>query len=275
MMKYRVITFADGHSIWRRSLRRFSRQSHESNYFSRLEVYDLQVIAQSLGDFFAANKEFMVSSKRGFGYWIWKPEIIRHALDSLSEDEGGVVYLDVGCSLNFSESSKKRFEEYIKISEQDGSVFFQLKGDNKIRDWTKRDLVEHFDFSEAELESNLIAGGILFFSKSAENKQLLSEWSQLMSVNGHHLVDDSSSVFPESGSFKEHRHDQAILTGLALRRGLKVIPDETYSEGNWKKTMQDFPIWATRLKSGFDSTSSNFFMKVVRKIEWFVTGIYG
>ena len=56
--------------------------------------------------------DLLLPTCRGFGYWIWKPQVILQSLRMM--DKGDVLlYADAGCVLN--NLGKKKFNEYIDI----------------------------------------------------------------------------------------------------------------------------------------------------------------
>jgi hypothetical protein len=62
-----------------------------------------------------------------------------------------------------------------------------------------------------------IGAGVSFGKDNPEHRDERMTWSEF-----RYLIDDSPSVFPNHPEFREHRHDQAILTTLAYREGIKL-----------------------------------------------------
>ena len=82
---------------------------------------------------------------------MWKPEIIRRALDRIGEGEF-LVYLDAGCTLHATPKSYPRFFEYIALiqeSKYDVLSFAPSSGGHE-RCWTTNRI---FDFFEAHSKS--------------------------------------------------------------------------------------------------------------------------
>lgn len=265
--KYRLVTFADGDKNWGRSYRRFARQAHASGYFSTIQKYDYSRLNNILDTLPRNVRQFITSNSRGYGYWVWKPIILLDSLENLQDGEHGVIYLDVGCTINSNPIASSRMRDYMKIANTHSGLFFELRGNNKCADWVKRDAQIYMGLSPDVLGENLIVGGIFFLKNTEPNKALLKEWLRIMCEDNFHYLDDSPSVEPNSSNFVEHRHDQALLTGLIRKRTYPVIPDETYFSGNWGPDAFGFPILATRLRSGISKVSSSLFWKVVRKSE--------
>jgi hypothetical protein len=63
---------------------------------------------------------------------------------------------------------------------------------------------------------------VIFFRVSDYSRQFVAEWLKWCLFEGGRLIDDSPSRAPNHPEFREHRHDQAILTTLAYREGIKL-----------------------------------------------------
>jgi hypothetical protein len=63
---------------------------------------------------------------------------------------------------------------------------------------------------------------VIFFRVSDYSKQFVAEWLKWCLFEGGRLIDDSPSRAPNHPEFRENRHDQAILTTLAYREGLRL-----------------------------------------------------
>lgn len=61
-----------------------------------------------------------------------------------------------------------------------------------------------------------------FFRVSDYTRRFVKEWLDCCLLEGGRLIDDSPSLLPNHPEFREHRHDQAILTTLAYREGISL-----------------------------------------------------
>ena len=184
---------------------------------------------------------------KGFGYWSWKPYLI----DQLT-GQGGfvrgvsegdvVVYADAGVEFTAPVSHV--------ISRMDQDIF--LFGNNwQHAHWCKRDVVEvvwpvrwnlvgnqpHYPYPvpNGAIAFNPYDGGVswdmfgkqaqasvIFFRVSDYSRRFVKEWLDWCLFEGGRLIDDSPSRLPNHPEFREHRHDQAILTTMAYREGLRL-----------------------------------------------------
>lgn len=63
---------------------------------------------------------------------------------------------------------------------------------------------------------------VIFFRVSDYSRKFVAEWLKWCLWNNGELIDDSPSWIGNHPEFREHRHDQAILTTMAYREGIKL-----------------------------------------------------
>lgn len=63
---------------------------------------------------------------------------------------------------------------------------------------------------------------VIFFRVSDYTRKFVKEWLHWCLFEGGRLIDDSPSLLPNHPEFREHRHDQAILTTMAYREGVRL-----------------------------------------------------
>jgi hypothetical protein len=238
-MKTVFLTFGDSVK-YRNSLQRIKNEAENSKWFDEVIICNETNLDL---DFVNKYKLFMIYNRRGFGYWIWKPQIILQILQSLNDGDI-LVYCDTGCSLNMN--GEKRFKEYIDLclqSEHD-NVGFELTHLEKT--WTKGDLL-HLYPSEFK-ETPQIISGIFFLKKSKKTVDLIQEWKDLMLSENFKYITDAPSILPNDPTFCENRHDQSCFSLIRKTRGCTIIKDETYDE-NWESDfIKDKPIHARRFR---------------------------
>ena len=175
------------------------------------------------GTQFYRDNQTLLDQPRGLGYWAWKPFVIQEAM-ALRGVGDIVVYSDAGI-------------EFIApvphiINRMDQDVF--LFGNNwQHSHWCKRDVVDAIwpwtnardvDGNELSWErfGKQCQASVIFFRVSDYTRTLIAEWLKWCLFEGGRLIDDSPSHAPNHPEFREHRHDQAILTTMAYRDGLTL-----------------------------------------------------
>jgi hypothetical protein len=169
-------------------------------------------------------RRLIESGARGCGYWSWKPFIIADAM-MLAYENDVIVYADVGIEFINNVSHI--------IERMDQDIF--LFGNNwEHAHWCKRDVAEAVwpegvKAQEKYLMSTVwhlfgkqCQASVIFFRVSDYSRQFVAEWLKWCLFEGGRLIDDSPSRTPNHPEFREHRHDQAILTTLAYREGIKL-----------------------------------------------------
>jgi hypothetical protein len=201
------LTFADGKNF---TFTRIKQQAESSGFFDEIHTYCRSSLDEQFYQIFAEH----IRSKRGFGYWCWKPYLLHKTLENMNENDM-LVYADSGCT--FSEYCKQALDEILLEHVTQKKNLF-LAGDSNhsatIRQWTKADLLNEFKcilnpevLNRRQWEANRI---VLF--NSPINRELCKMWVHYASKL--HLIDDSPSKIEESKTFIEHRHDQSIFNLL-------------------------------------------------------------
>jgi len=216
-------------------------------------------------DFRERHERWMVAGSRGFGYWIWKPQVVLQALRN-ARDGDIVHYVDAGCHLN--PGGRDRLEYYLGLAAttEKGAVGFQARFPEPplIFDgrqlpeyleahWTKGDLLHRLDCAQSPwiTQAPQIGGSTLFVRKSSDGEHLVDEWLALAEEN-RGWIDDSPSLRSNLPGFIEHRHDQSILSLLMKLGGHRTLsafeywyPQANSGKRDWA-ALATFPIHARR-----------------------------
>ena len=165
-MKY-LVCFGDSSlklSKWVLSL-----EAKTMNLYDEIIFYDESSLDQSFIDKY---QSFLIN-ERGYGYWIWKPQILLQFLDKIQE--GDIVnYIDVGCKLNFL--ARKRLIEYFNILDSSNEILaFQYGPSIGFEDMNSLNFLEE-QFTKADLfhffglNGNSIEAKTYQYSTLAPNK---------------------------------------------------------------------------------------------------------
>lgn len=214
--KHAIVTFAS--QDYRHTQPRFERQAREIDVFDEFFIWT----EEDLDPGFVHDFSFLLSREiRGFGYWVWKPQVILQALEEL-EDGDVLVYLDSGSHIN--PGGRQRLLKYFEIARAHptGILAFQMSHPEKR--WTKSALCDFFEVSEHTqiLESGQVQGGAIVIVKSALGIELVQRWLNIFRTHPN-LVDDSVSRGGEARDFIAHRHDQSVFSILAKKEGIALL----------------------------------------------------
>jgi hypothetical protein len=186
--------------------------------------------------------------RRAWAHWAWKPLIIDTVYDYAKKDDV-IIYADAG--VEFINNVKHI------IDRMDQDIF--LFGNSwQHAHWCKRDVIEAIfpmqPVGTSETGGTVFMGrswadfgkqvqaSVIFFRVSDYTRAFVKEWLDWCLLDDGRLIDDSPSKTPNHPEFKEHRHDQAILTTMAYREGIKLHWwPAVYNDGAFIYERGDYP----------------------------------
>ena len=178
---------------------------------------------QDLGDEFITENKSIMSQARGAGYWMWKPFVIKKALDMMGDNDI-LMYSDSGISFI------KNIDELIDIMDMTEKklLLFELEDIHPNKRWTKRDCFILMGLDKEEyLNQNQLLASYILMRKNDFVLNFVDEW--LTYAKDYRIITDSPNEcgLPNYPEFMDHRHDQSILSLLGRKYNIKNIPDVT------------------------------------------------
>jgi hypothetical protein len=210
-----------GSSGYEKALDRINRQATESNFFSTIDLYN-----ETNTPGINLHNQFINKNKRGYGYWLWKPLVILDMMNKYAKDSI-IIYADAGCEIIKAESTVKLFNKYIEDVKTHPSHILGFVNRYTECIWTKNDLFTYLDTTDMDKNSNQLWAGLQILLNNESNKKLMEEWLYIMTTNNYHYVDDSPSISKNYINFKEHRHDQSVISLLKKKYGF--FPEDYHS----------------------------------------------
>jgi len=201
------VTYADENYADRQA--KLALKATISGEFDKVITYDRKWLTGS--KFYSENKAIL-DEKKGGGYWLWKPYVILQTLKDLEENDI-VFYLDS------EDIFKKDIRLFLLRKLKDIDILL-TDGGNSNKKWAKRDcFIKMGCDKKAYWDTIQLEAGILAIKKTAFSIRILKEWLYWCSDYG--ILGDGESVMgKELSEFKEHRHDQSILTNLKVKYDL-------------------------------------------------------
>jgi len=192
-------------------------------------------------DFWKKNG-FILSRPRGAGYWIWKPYIILETFKNL-EDGDVVLYSDAGLSVIGN------LNPLYKVAQSDsngGKIMFKLPAvgvpHHLAKTWTKRDCFVIMNCDNEEYwNANMSNGAVSLWKKSEENIEFLKEWMRYLRDPRIVTDDPNMAGKPNFFEFKDHRHDQSVLSLLAIKYKFEMFRDPTQFGNGFEKEFPNSP----------------------------------
>jgi hypothetical protein len=249
-MNLHFITFSDGSTTRREAALRLAAQANETGWFASEKAFHLEHLRSLSETWFLAHHKFITENPRGLGYWIWKPFLILEILKQIPKDEC-LVYSDAGTEI--SSHGSARFQQYSELARDHGLLAFDFQ--EPMHRWTKGDLLAYFGISPVSpfLEARQIWAGLIFVRNTPANILLISHWAELCTARSYTFVNDATSGAPNPPDFKDHRHDQSILSLLLRINPVScIVPDESYHGHLWKQGayLRELPFHSFRNATG-------------------------
>lgn len=221
------ITFAGGdgryiqdhHKTIKDAGQRLINQAIEIGLFNKTIFYTDKYLKNDT-DFWNKHQQFIETTKKGYGFYLWKPYIIKKTMEQMKNNDI-LLYLDAGCEIDKNKPNEmgKLFER-VKTEKICG----QMTGFSEIN-WTKKDLFIELDMYNLKYaESQQRAATCILFLVCDETRKLVNEWYDLGC--NYHLINDtgSKSTIPDleskCGKLHQHRHDQSIFSLLTKKYNL-------------------------------------------------------
>lgn len=166
-------------------------------------------------EFMQMNK-YILSFHRGGGYWLWKPYFILRALQELSDGDI-LLYMDCGDSFT-GECTNLKDTLLDLLANED---IYLTVGGYRHGDWTKRDCFHIMNCDTPEYHNKIqLEAGMGVFKKTQRTMEIVNEWL-MFSKNSAVITDDPNICgMGNLPGFKDHRHDQSILTNIYIRKSL-------------------------------------------------------
>lgn len=195
---------------------------------------------QSDAFFWKQHGKFIESNQRGYGYWIWKPYLIKKEMDKLADNDI-LIYCDAGCTININ--AMPRLMEYIDLlkTNKEGYGILSFVLPFKEVEYTKHKIFEYFDCNKEQQDMLQCMATIVIIKKNAHSMNIINKWVE--ASNHYYLINDV--VDNEDSSFVTNRHDQSLLSVLVNKYGSIKLRDETYFEPDWNNGRK-YPFLATR-----------------------------
>lgn len=176
--------------------------------FDNIYTYTREWLVET--DFYKEHK-WLLDQERGGGYWAWKPYVILDALKSMNEGDM-LLYMDSG-DLYFA-----GIRDFVIRELQNHHIILTDSG-NINKDYTKQDTFIAMDCDGDEFKNaHQVEAGVIAVKNTAKARRILNEWLSWCIMP--EVVMDEPNDYPNAESFVAHRHDQSILSNLAVVHNL-------------------------------------------------------
>ena len=171
------------------------------------------------------DSEFTVKNKRilelprGGGYWLWKPYIINETLKRLEEGDL-LFYCD--SKYFFMEEFSELYRE--PLSRKDVIIWKNKPNEPTwfMSNWCKQSVIEKYDMNDKVFNHGALDcwAGCILIRKTGFSTSFIKEWLDMCCV--YEDITDFPSSIPNSIKFRDHRHDQSLLSVLLYKNGIEM-----------------------------------------------------
>jgi len=187
--------------------------------------YSSQDLKKTL--FYRKNKTIL-TQKRGAGYWLWKPYTILTCLEQIADNDL-LIYSDVGIAII------KNISPLVDLCISQGGILLFRNHENLNRTWTKRDCFVLMGCDEEKHHnSEQTTASFQIYIKNSRSLGFLKEYLHYCQL-GDIITDSPNTLKMDNFSdFIDHRHDQSVLSLLAVKHDIGLFRDPSQF-GNHRK----------------------------------------
>jgi len=218
------LTFGDGSHGWKGAKKRIIAEAIQTDFFGYHLGFNLRILGAIDPNLKKLVKALNKKQNRGFGYWAWKPASA-YLADLLFPDSY-IWYVDAGSSFNFQTDIKKALGLWKNFAIENNGLAFALSNHPEYN-WTKKELIQLLEVSEAHLQSEQIQAGLFILPPGPNRRSFLLDWIKYSQIDeGFYLTDELR--LKQDPNFIEHRHDQSIFSLLWKKYEFGEMADITY-----------------------------------------------
>lgn len=197
---------------------RVAKMANASKFFDFVKIYTDALVPSS----FKVQFKDVISRKRGGGYWLWKFYIVNETMSTMDWGDF-LVYLDADCAVE--PTGGKRFQDYLKFVNVSRSGSLSFSYQHPERYWTTDRLFEEMGLlhNMEFWDSTHLTANLLIFQKTNQVIRLLRMWKSVI-YSDPLISSDYYNNQTTRGEFREHRHDQSILSLIRKCLGTVAIP---------------------------------------------------
>lgn len=178
--------------------------------------------ASDLDPTFVQDNLYILSHPRGAGYWLWKPYLILRTLKIMG-DSDWLMYTDSGMYF-----VRNPWDWIISHEDQIGDkgiATFGVCGKN--RQFTKRDAFILMGLDTPEYtDSDQRMASVFVCKKTPFSVSFVEEW--LSYGRDPRIITDlpNTQGLPNYPEFRDHRHDQSIMSLLCIKHGTFLFNED-------------------------------------------------
>ena len=175
------------------------------------------------------------TKSRGYGYWVWKPYIVKEALSTLNENDI-LLYVDGRSGLRKTGKPIRWLDDFISENQFDIAIWQMT---HKEMSWTNGDIISAFnlDLNSELLKTGQFAATFHAWRKNIRSLNFSNKWLNFLLQNKEICRDDDSKNLNHK-KFIENRHDQSVFS-LIVKTKISKNDSTAFKIMQSKKILND------------------------------------
>lgn len=233
-----AMSFGGGSKNYHEAAFRLRNELSTSNAFHEIVIFTDNELKKD-DTFWKEHGDFIEKNNRGYGYWIWKPYLIKKTMEKMNDNDI-LIYLDSGCEVINDTNTNQNILNIVDKCDAYHMLYTSTGHNERIH--TKTDLLEYMKMNNEDIKNSIQnQATMVILIKNTKTIDFVNEWYNV-SCN-YHLIDDSSSVLPNDPLFIDHRHDQSIFSLLTKHN--------KYNFNTENNVIEPYPFLLSRKRDGF------------------------
>ena len=172
---------------------------------------------------------------KGYGYWVWKPFIIKEALFTINESDV-LLYVDGRSGLKKTGKPIKWLDNFILENQFDIASWQMI---HKEMSWTNGDIISAFnlDLNSELIKTGQFASTFHAWRKNIRSINFLNEWLNFL-LDNREICRDEDSKKLNHKKFIENRHDQSVFS-LMVKTKISKNDSTAFKILQYKKILND------------------------------------
>ena len=228
-----------GNFKFKQSRVRLCSEAKELNFFDKTvfeteEIKNDDEIIEALKN---ENFSKVFNTKRGGGFWIWKPYIIYKHLQLLNDNDI-LMYSDAGSSVYNDKYTIDKLNEYVDIVNKSEKGVLAFRNPHIELNWTKGDVFRHFNCMDNKniYGTRQFSGGRLHvIRKCPHSLNIYKTWWE--TAKNYPNLFDNRCITSNFEKYQQNRHDQSSWSLICKIYGVE-------EEFDWRS----IPFKATHIR---------------------------
>lgn len=196
---------------YRAASKRLAGEALSTGLFQTSNGYSEKDLKHMSPQFWSDHKNVLKARIHGFGWYLWKPELIRTCLNQIPLGHG-LMYCDAGNYISLEKSNLALLSNYLNLATKH-NILASNDQDFIEEHYSSQELMDLLSLTNEQRKSNQFMAGFMLIVNSPEGRTFANSWSSIACANDHNYLLQKLSFSPIK-EFVYNQHDQAIFSCL-------------------------------------------------------------